>query len=164
MPIIHICQYFLHFGFGNVVTINCEENTAGNLKSNHLKSRLLGRILSGPVFRGRALAMANHSKLDHSKSGRICPDFKWFVTKWQQFVRISNGWASRFQIPFEIPTVCNLTSFRPFDIQTTQSGFQIPTVVDVLTFVLCLILQFYFTQTRVFPARLNNKCKFFRQI
>ena len=40
-------------------------------------------------------------KLDHSKSGSFCPDFKWCLTRWRPFVRISNGWASRFQIPFE---------------------------------------------------------------
>ena len=42
-------------------------------------------------------------KLNHLKSGHFCPDFKWFLTKWQLFVRISNGWAFGFQMPFENP-------------------------------------------------------------
>ena len=37
-------------------------------------------------------------KLDHSKSGQSCQNFKWFLTKWLPFVWISNGWAFRFQV------------------------------------------------------------------
>ena len=33
-------------------------------------------------------------KPDHSKFGRFCPDFKWFLTKLRPFVQISTGWAS----------------------------------------------------------------------
>ena len=32
---------------------------------------------------------------------------------WCQFVRISNGYANPFQIPFEISTICEPTSFQP---------------------------------------------------
>ena len=61
---------------------------------------------------GRALAIAiaivpTIQKLENLKSRCLCPDFKWFLTKWGQFVRISNGWASGFHIPFEIQTICN---------------------------------------------------------
>ena len=35
-------------------------------------------------------------------------------------VWISNGWASGFQIPFEIGTIFNPTSFWPFKIQTSS--------------------------------------------
>ena len=35
------------------------------------------------------------------------------------FVQISNGWASRFKILFEIRTICNPTSFWLFKIQTS---------------------------------------------
>ena len=73
----------------------------------------------------------NHSKSDHSKSRRLCPDFKWFLTKWQSFVQISNGSASGFQIPFEIRT-------QPlFDHSKTRQGpvgFQIPIVDDFFNF------------------------------
>ena len=60
----------------------------------HLKSRLFeGEISNGLVFKwfwlsnGRALArpiviVPTIRKLDHSKSGHFCPDFKWFLTKW----------------------------------------------------------------------------------
>ena len=41
---------------------------------------------------------------DHSKSGHFCLDFNWLLTKKRPFARISNGWASRFQIPFKILT------------------------------------------------------------
>ena len=57
-------------------------------------------------------------KPDHSKSGSFVWISKWFLTKWQPFVRISNGWAFRFQIPFKIQTMCKPTSFWPFEIQT----------------------------------------------
>ena len=40
------------------------------------------------------------------------------LTKWQPFVRISHDWASRFQIPFKIRTICSPTAFRLFEIQT----------------------------------------------
>ena len=43
-------------------------------------------------------------KPDHSKSR-----FQIFLTKWLPFVQISKGWASRFQIPFEIWTICKQT-------------------------------------------------------
>ena len=46
-------------------------------------------------------------------------DFKWFSTKWRPFVRISISWASRFQSPMEIQTICNPSSFWPFEIQTS---------------------------------------------
>ena len=49
-------------------------------------------------------------KPDHSKSGHFCPNYKWFATRWQPFVPISNGWASRFQISFEIQTYPNFRS------------------------------------------------------
>ena len=78
---------------------------------------------------GRASALVSFSfSLNHSKakpSVSFCPDFKWFLTKWQLFVWISNGWASRFQVPFEIQTICNPTSFGPFKIQT-RSDFRSP--------------------------------------
>ena len=46
-----------------------------------------------------AIAMVpNIRKLNHYKSGGFCSDFKWFLTKWPSFVRISNGWDSEFQI------------------------------------------------------------------
>ena len=72
---------------------------------------------------GRALAIAiaivpTIWKPDLSKSGLFCLDFKWLLTKWWPFVRISNGWASGFQILFEIRTICNPTSFCQFEIQT----------------------------------------------
>ena len=72
---------------------------------------------------GRASAMAiaivpTIRKPEPSKSRHFCTDFKWFLTKWRPFVWISNGWAFRFQMPFQIQTICNPTSFGPFEIQT----------------------------------------------
>ena len=57
---------------------------------------------------------------NNSKSRRFCPDFKWFLTKWQSFVMISNGWASWFQILFEIQTIFNPTFFWPLKIQISR--------------------------------------------
>ena len=79
------------------------------------------RDLTPFVCRALAVSIAivqTIQKPDHSKSRRFCPDFKWFLTKWRQFVRISNGWALGFQMPFKIQTICNPTSFGPFEIQT----------------------------------------------
>ena len=49
-------------------------------------------------------------KLDHTKS-RLFVQIPNDLTKWQPFVGISNGWAYRFKIPFEIWTICNPTFF-----------------------------------------------------
>ena len=59
-----------------------------------------------------------HSKPDYLKSLHFCQDFKWFLTKWHPFVWISNGWASGFQIPFKIQSICNPAFFWPFEIKT----------------------------------------------
>ena len=78
----------------------------------------------GWILNGRALAttialVPTIQKSDHSKFGHFCLDFKWFLTKWQPFIWISNGWASRFQIWFKIWTIFNPTSFGPFEIQAS---------------------------------------------
>ena len=92
---------------------------SGDLKSNHLKSGLFECWISnGPVLKWLGLSHAYSYKPNHSKFGCFCLDSRWFLTKWRMFVRISNGWASRFQISFKIWTICNLTSFQPFKIQT----------------------------------------------
>ena len=84
-----------------------------------LKSWLFeGGISNGPVFK---------------RSGLRYGDFKWFSTKWGTFVRISNGWVSRFQIPFEIQIICNPTSldhsksrlgFPPYSVSVQQNFIQ----------------------------------------
>ena len=71
-------------------------------------------------------------KPEPSKSRHLCIEFKWFLKKWQPFVRISNGQIFIFQILFRIQTIYKLNSFRPFKIQTRpdlrsplyQLGFQ----------------------------------------
>ena len=45
------------------------------------------------------------------------PGFQMFFDQMAAICLISNGWASGFQIPFKIQTICNPTSFRPFEIQ-----------------------------------------------
>ena len=57
----------------------------------------------------------------------FCQDFKWFLTKCRQFVRISNGWASRFN---ENRTIYNPTCFRPFKIKTNSNR------INALTFMI----------------------------
>ena len=84
------------------------------------------RLFEGQISTGWDLATARVivpaiRKPDHLKSRHFCPDFKWFLTKWLPFVRISNGWAFEFQNQFEIQTICNPTSLWP--------GFQISTVM-----------------------------------
>ena len=67
-----------------------------------------------------------------SKNGpfEIWMVFKWFLTKWQPFVRISNGWACGYQIPFVIRTICKPTFFEPFKIQTSPD-FRSPQYFDL---------------------------------
>ena len=58
-----------------------------------------------------AIAMvATSRKPDHSKSGLNSPYFKWKIQDDGTFGQFSNGWASGFQIPFEIQT---FKSFKP---------------------------------------------------
>ena len=99
-----------------ILVISQKPITVGDLKYNHLKSGLLKvRFQMVRFSNGRALAKAiaivpTIRKPDHSKSRHYCPDFKWFLTKWRPFVRISNGWASGYQIPFKIWTIFHPTS------------------------------------------------------
>ena len=69
-------------------------------------------ILNPETFEIRTFARLDFKWLDlsydssyssnHSISRLFCPDFKWFLIKWQIFVQISNGWTSGFQITFDI--------------------------------------------------------------
>ena len=75
---------------------------------------------------GRALAMAIATvptiwKPDLSKPRHICPDFKWFLTKWRPFVWISVVFS--IQNPDHLQPNLFLTIWNP-----NLSGFQIPTV------------------------------------
>ena len=54
-----------------------------------IKSRLFeGQFSNDPVFKWLSLSYGYNSK-----TRRFNPDFKWLMTKWQPFVRISKGWA-----------------------------------------------------------------------
>ena len=77
----------------------------------HLKSDYENRISNSPVFKESGYSSFYSYGPNHLKSGHFfqisngfwqnvgCSDFK--------------GWASRFQIPYEIWTICKQTSFRP---------------------------------------------------
>ena len=92
----------------------------------HLKSVLFeGRISNGPVFKWSGFGYGYSYSPNYLKTGPLeiqtfLSRFKWFLTEWWPFVQISNGWASVFQIPFEICTIWNPTSFWPFKIQTSR--------------------------------------------
>ena len=86
-----------------------------HLKSGHFE----GLISNGPVFKWSGFSYRPF-KIRTFLSG-----FQMVFDKMAAFVRISNGWASGFQIPFEIQTICNPTSFGPFEIQT-RSDFRSP--------------------------------------
>ena len=60
----------------------------------------------------------NHSKNKPFKIRTFLSGFPMVLTKWGPFVRISNGRASGFQMPFEIQTICNPTCFGPLEMQT----------------------------------------------
>ena len=61
--------------------------------------------------------VATIQKLDHSKYRHFCLDFECVLTKWGQFVQISNGF--RISDPIQNLDQCNPTSFRPFGVQTS---------------------------------------------
>ena len=69
---------------------------SGDLKSDSLKSRLFKDQISNVLFfKGSRNSLsnnysANHLKTGHSKSGNFWLHFKCFLTKWWQFVQISN--------------------------------------------------------------------------
>ena len=101
---------------------------SGDLKSDHskiwkhLKSRLCeGHIANGLVFiEGTAIVIAvvpNIWKPDHSKSGMF-PRYYMLFSRMAAISHISNGLASRFQILFEIQTICKPISFWPLKIWT----------------------------------------------
>ena len=79
----------------------------------HLKSELLKvgfqMVQSSNVW---ALAL----RPNHLKTG---PFEIQLLKKWRPLVRISNCWASIFQIPFKIQTTCNPASFWLSEIQTS---------------------------------------------
>ena len=97
---------------------------SGDLKPDHFKSILFdGQISNGRVFKCRDLAMAivpTIQKLDHSKYFFVQIS-NVFFPKWLPFVWFSNGWAYKFQIPFEILSICKPTSFWPIKIQTSPN-------------------------------------------
>ena len=73
-------------------------NYSGDLKFDHLKLRNIWNpdfFKNGFQRSGFSLSNIKHGpnslKIDHSKSQHFCPDFKWFLTKWWQFVQISDG-------------------------------------------------------------------------
>ena len=112
-------------------------NYSGDLKSDHSKS---GNIWNRDFLKvgfqmvrfsnGWALVIAlaivpTNQKPDHPNSYGL----------WQNCVHLSrflNGWASRFQIPLKIWTICKPTFFRPFKIQT-NSDFRSPLYTYLLT-------------------------------
>ena len=80
----------------------------GDLKSYLLKSRNNCNLDVYKVEFKIAMAIVpTIRKTDHTESGHFCQGFKWFLTKWRPFAHIVNRWASRFQIPFKIWTICN---------------------------------------------------------
>ena len=72
--------------------------------------------LNGPVFRGSGYSFSTSYGLNHLKTltfklRTFLFGFPMVLVKWLPFVWISNSWASIFQIPFEIQTICKPTSY-----------------------------------------------------
>ena len=90
----------------------------------NLKSGLFeGQILNGPVFKWSGFNNGysyspNHLKTRPFETQTFLSRLQMVLTKWLPVVGISNGWASGFQIPFEIDTICNPTYFGPFKFYT----------------------------------------------
>ena len=116
--------------------INCVDwinsTTVGSWNLTIWNSTLFeGRISNSPVFKWWGF----------SYGYRSCPDFPWILAKWRTFVPILNGWASKFQIPFEIRNICNPTSFRPFKIQTC-TDFRSPLYLLIWSLLVELVIFF----------------------
>ena len=89
-----------------------ESEYGRDLKSNHLKFRIFeDHISNGP---GQAIVLAIAIDRPFEK-----PDvFQRFLTKLQTFVQISNGRVSRYQILFEIQTICKPIAFGHSDFRS----------------------------------------------
>ena len=77
---------------------------------------------NGPVFKWSGFSSGYSHRPNHLKTGpfkirTFLSGFQIVFDKMAPFVWISNGWASRFQILFKIWTICNPTSFWPFEDQ-----------------------------------------------
>ena len=59
------------------LNVNLVCNYSGDLNSKHFEIR---KHLERSSF--QILGFSHGLSPDHSKSGRFCPDFKWFLTKW----------------------------------------------------------------------------------
>ena len=87
-----------------------------DLKFDHTKSRLFeGRISNGPVFEWLGFSHGysfspNHLKTRIFKIGTHLSGFQMIFDKMAAICPILNGWASGFQNPFKIQTICNPTS------------------------------------------------------
>ena len=91
---------------------------SGDPKSNPLKYFLIIRFLMVWFSKGWVVTLVPTISKPDKSNYNFCPDFKWLYRKWQPFVQISEGQASRFQIPFKIWTICKQSLFWPFEIQT----------------------------------------------
>ena len=89
------------------------------------------------VFKWSCLSYDHSYSPAHSQTGTFkiqtfLSRFQWLLTKWRPFIRILNDWASGCQIPFEIQTICNSTSFWPFKIQNSPD-FRSPLLTEIST-------------------------------
>ena len=75
------------------LNITLDPQNCGDLKSDHLKSRLFVGQISNCGAMAKAI-LPTFKKPDHLKSVCFCLDFKWFLSKWWSFVLISNSLAS----------------------------------------------------------------------
>ena len=110
----HVGDYFKNGGWPRLFHVkiflewqSCHYPIVRTISSHHKGWRVgsglfEGRISNGFVFEWSGFCYSYSP--NHSKSGRFCPDFKWFLTKWQPFVQILNGfwqngsYLSGFQI------------------------------------------------------------------
>ena len=60
-------------------------------------------------------------KLDHSKSGHFCQDFKWLLTKMATICLDFKWLGFRISNPIQNPDHLQPFSFQPFKIQTSQA-------------------------------------------
>ena len=125
-----------------------------------------GRISNSQVFKWSDFSHGYSFSPNHSKTGHFWPDFKWFWTKWRTFVRISNGWASVFQIssksgPFATQPLFNHLKSRLVPISDPQwsSNYLLSITIPGLSWNQGVTVQFPENKIQKFLSDEKYLCK-----
>ena len=97
-------------------------------KYRHFDDRISNSLVFKAFFYGNSYG-PYHLKTGPFQNLTFCPDFKWFLTKGQPFMWISNGQVCRFQISIVIRTIWKPNSLWLFKI------WLCPDLVFIITWI-----------------------------